>query len=574
RDYAPGSAGPPRPQHSGPGRTLPARVQAVRSGRLRQLSPEARAFASLAATVGCAFSVELLQAAGQADADSTVRALDELWHRRIVREDGAANYDFTHDKLREVAYAETSVPHRRQQHRRVAEALESLHQDDLDPYCGQIATHYERAGLLEQALPYYQRAAAVAQRLYANDEALGLLARGLNVLKELPEGVNRDQQELRLQLALVPLYRMVKGWASTDLGDLLNRIQELCASVGDDLQRLLALYSLQSVYSIQARFDDVFRITDELTAHCQRTFGIAPPFGQVMAGGVRGYMGQFVAARAICEDMFAADVPASFLQVQAAQGVNLGALGQAVYAHLLWCLGYPEQALTTMHAAAKLVQQPPQPFNQAQMSVFLATLYQLGADAASAGAAADALALAERNHAPYYHAWAMILVGHAEALAQPDAAHITRLRNAVADFYDSNARLRLPYFRSLLADACLHAGRAEEGLAALDEAFAIAVAQHEHWWDAELYRLRGELLQLRGAPPAEVEAALLRAVAIAREQQARSFELRATLSLARVWSAMDRAREARERLDAVYSWFTEGFDAPDLQAAKRLLDQL
>jgi DNA-binding SARP family transcriptional activator len=575
RDSAPGSVGPPWPHQFGVGRTLPARVQAVLSGRLRQLSPEARAFASLAATVGRAFSVELLQAAGQADADSTVRALDELWHRRIVREDGAANYDFTHDKLREVAYAETSVPHRRQQHRHVAEALESLHKDDLDPYCGQIATHYERAGLLEQALPNYQRAAAVAQRLFANDEALGLLARGLELLKELPEGVNRDQQELRLQLALLPLYRMAKGWASTDLGDLLNRIQELCATVGDDMQRALALYGLQSVYSLQARFDDVFRITDELTAHCQRTFGIAPPFGQVMVGGVRGYMGQFAAARVICEEIFATDVPAPFLQVQAAQGVNLLALARAVFAHLLWCLGYPEQALTSMHAAARLVQQPPQPFNQAQMSVFLATLHQLGADAASAGAAAvDALALAERNQAPYYRAWAAILVRHAEALAQPDAAHIAHLRAAITEFHDSNARLRLPYFRALLADACLHAGRAEEGLAALDGAFAIAVAQHEHWWDAELYRLRGELLQVRGAPPAEVEAALLRAVEIAREQEARSFELRATLSLARVWSAMDRAQQARERLAAVYAWFTEGFDSPDLQAAKRLLDQL
>jgi DNA-binding SARP family transcriptional activator len=579
RAGARGAAGSSRHSPFKAGRALPARVQAVLSGRLRQLSPEARAFASLAATVGRAFSAELLQAAGQVDADSTVRAMDELWHRRIVREDGSANYDFTHDKLREVAYAETSVPHRRQQHRRVAEALESLHKDNLDPYCGQVATHYERAGLLEQALPYLQRAAAVAQRLFANEEALGLLARGLELLQELPAGMNRDQQELHLQLALLPLYRMVKGWASPELGGLLDRIQQLCATVGDGLQRALALYSLQSVYSIQARFDDVFQVTGELNRHCQQAFGIAPPFGQVMVGGVRMYMGQFATAQVICKDIIAAEVPAPFLQpflqAQAAQGVNLQALAQAVYAHLLWCQGYPDQALTSMHVATKLVQQPPQPFNQAQMSVFLATLRQLGADAATAGAAAaDALALAQRYQAPYYRVWAEILVGHAEALAQPDAAHIARLRNAIADFYASNARLRLPYFRALLADACLHAGQAEEGLAALDSAFANAAAQHEHWWDAELYRLRGELLQLRGASLEEVEEALLRATAIARDQQAKSFELRATLSLARVWSATGRLAEARARLSDVYAWFMEGFDTPDLQAARLLLDHM
>src|SRR5256714_1146545 len=159
-------------------RTLPPRVHAVLVGRLMQLSASARACVELAATIGRAFTLDLLSTAGNADAESAVRALDELWHKRIIHEHGANSYDFTHDKLREVAYGEISAPQRRMLHRRVAQALEAMHvEEDLDSVSGQIAAHYERAGMIEQALPSYQRAAAVAQRVYANEDAISLLSR-------------------------------------------------------------------------------------------------------------------------------------------------------------------------------------------------------------------------------------------------------------------------------------------------------------------------------------------------------------------------------------------------------------
>ena len=142
-------------------RELPPRVHAVLVGRLLQLSPpSARAFVELAATIGRAFTFDLLSAASNADAESAVHALDELWHKRIIREHGANSYDFTHDKLREVAYAEISAPQRRMLHLRIAQTLEAMYAEDLDSVSGQLASHYERAGMIEQAIPYYQRAAA------------------------------------------------------------------------------------------------------------------------------------------------------------------------------------------------------------------------------------------------------------------------------------------------------------------------------------------------------------------------------------------------------------------------------
>ena len=216
-----------------------------------------------------------------------------------------------------------------------------------------------------------------------------------------------------------------------------------------------------------------------------------------------------------------------------------------------------------------------QPFNQTLVSAYLALLPQLRADEAVAREHAEqALELASKYQAPYYRAWADIFVSYALALEHPDEERIGRLRGSIADFKASGARLRLPYYLSLLALGYGKAGRAEEGLACIDEALSEARAHNERWWDAELHRMRGEFLLLHGADASDGEAALLRAISIARSQQARSLELRATMSLARLWITQHRSDDARRRLKDVYSWFTEGLETPDLQAARLLLAQL
>jgi predicted ATPase/DNA-binding SARP family transcriptional activator len=163
---------------------LPPRVRVVIATRLAQLSLPARELASVAAVIGRAFAVDVLAKASNANDEVLVRGLDELWQRRIVREQGADAYDFSHDKLREVAYASLSPARRRVLHRRVAEALETLYAADLDSVSGQVAVHYDEAGLAGNALPYYQRAAEVAQRVYANTEAIAYLSCTLKLTPE------------------------------------------------------------------------------------------------------------------------------------------------------------------------------------------------------------------------------------------------------------------------------------------------------------------------------------------------------------------------------------------------------
>src|SRR5258706_2293490 len=354
-------------------RTLPPRVHAVLVGRLLQLSASARAFVECAATIGREFTLDLLITVGNADADSAVSALDELWHKRIVRERGANNYDFTHDKLREVAYGEISAPQRRMLHRRVAQALEAMHAEDLDSVSGQIASHYERAGMIEQALPHYQRAAAVAQRGYANEDAISLLSRSLELLELLPAGSKRDKQELSLQLALAPIYRVTKGWTAPELERVLDRALALCDTVGDDTQRAQTLYGLQSVYVVQAKLEKVQLVSDELHTLYQRSLGSAPPpVAGMMLAGARLHLGRITEANEQFVEMIAAYNPDQLLYYQESQGWDFAAQARAWQAHALWCLGYPQQALRRGHEAVRFAQDLVPPFNQALVSAYLA----------------------------------------------------------------------------------------------------------------------------------------------------------------------------------------------------------
>jgi DNA-binding SARP family transcriptional activator len=193
---------------------LPPRVKAAFMARLAQLSPSARELAGLAATIGREFTFAVLAQASDSDEDTLVRALDELWQRRIVREQGTDAYDFSHDKLRQAAYASLSAARQRLLHLRVAQALEAVYAHNLDPVSGQVAAHYERAGQPEQAIPYYQRAAESAQRIYANEEAIRYYQQALALLETAPPGQSGVATQWRQEM-------------STKLHDGLGNLLEL-----------------------------------------------------------------------------------------------------------------------------------------------------------------------------------------------------------------------------------------------------------------------------------------------------------------------------------------------------------
>ena len=554
---------------------LPPRAHAVIAGRLAQLSDHAGEIAAAAAVIGRAFDLEVLvRLVG--DEEMVVRALDELWRKRIVREQGPNAYDFTHDKLREVAYGEISAPQRRRLHRRVAEVLVAAHEKDLDPVSAQIAAHYESAGLFEQAIPHYARAAVVAQGVYANDEAIALAERGLSLLRELPASARRDASELELHLVLAPSYRVTKGWAASELGSELDRSLALCDRVGTGAQRAQILYGMQSLYIVAGRLEKSALITDEMVRVLRETPGSEPPRSAfAMLAGVRLQMGRFHEACDDFDGLLREADPSLFQRLQESQGLNYEVLAWAWQAHGLWCLGRPDTALQGASHALGLARKLGQPFSQAIAATYLALLQQLRAEPATfRRQAKEAVDLATEFKAVYYRVWAAILVAYADTLEHPGAAELARLRSAIDGFKETGARLRLPYYLALLADAHLRAGEADAGLAVVEEALTLGRESNERWWDAELHRLRAELLLAGGAEAAEAEAALRRALEIARGQQARSLELRAARALAALWAGSGRSSEARQLLTPVYACFTEGIETPDLTAARALLSRL
>ena len=556
------------------GSPLPPRVHAVIAGRLAQLSPPARQVAAAAAVIARAFTLPVLARTLNCSEPELVPALDELWERRIVREQGPNTYDFTHDKLREVAYEETGAPQRRSLHQLVARALEeALDASDADRASGQIAAHFDRAGLAAQAVPYYIRAASVAQSVYANGEAQALIERGLALLATIAEGSKRDAWELELLLVAAPIYRVTRGWTAPKLESVLQRALALSEKVGTPAQRTQVLYGLQSLYIVQGKLAETQLLTDEIVEALGRTTGAEPQLAAVsMMVGALLARGRFREAIGEWEKLGRNLDPRQLQHLQDSQGLNYRVITHAWQSHGLWCIGRPQKALERCQEAVQLARELAQPFNQALAETYLALLQQLRADASVFRRQADeALRLCREFEAPYYEAWASILVAYAKACEGPRAESIAEMHEAILRFTGSGARLRLPYYLALLGDACLRAHEIERGLHVLDEGMAAARGNNERWWDAELHRLRGDLLVARGSDPDEADAAYRRAVEIARGQAANSLELRAATGRMRLWRNSPRAPDAKRLLAQTLDAFSEGLDTPDLISARALL---
>jgi predicted ATPase len=260
----------------------------------------------------------------------------------------------------------------------------------------------------------------------------------------------------------------------------------------------------------------------------------------------------------------------------AQHGVDCGVFAQAYASHTLWLLGYPAQALARGQAAWALARQAAHPFSIVLSLAYLAMLEQFCGMRPAAGAhAAAAIALATEHGFPYYLAWGQVLQAWARVQGTQHAPDITAMRQSLAALEGTGARLRRPYYVSLLAQAWGQAGQVEGACVLLDEALAETQHTHEQWWDAEVHRLRGHLCaQQEAADASQAEASLHQALAVARRQQAKALELRAAMSLSRLWQRQGKQAEARELLTPLYSWFTEGFDTADLQEAKALLEEL
>lgn len=527
-----------RPASTGSGarQSLPQRVLATIEARLAQLSSACRMVVGVAAVIGREFRMDLLAEGSGIGEDEAASALDELLERRLVREQSDGSYDFSHANIREVAYAGLSSARRRLLHQRIARAL-IVSAAGSTGSAAAIARHLEQGGLIEEAVPYYERAAEVANRIHAYEEAIGHLNQALALLGTLPESADRDRRELALQIALGPPLRESRGWATPEIGEMAARAWKLSERVGTQPQRLRVMWEVVSFRIVTGiGLHEALETAEEALqlALAQKDPSLLAPAYQLV-GEIHCQMGVFARARDYLEqaaDLYDRRDHATHTRLL---GVDYGVSSPCLASHALWHLGYSDQALARSQQALGRAEELADPFSRAIALAYDAMLQQFceTRDAVEEQAAA-AIAVCTEYGFPYYLAWGTILHGWAVAERGQVESGIAQMREGLTAIRATGCEYRRSYYLSLLAQVCGRAGEIDEGLDLLQEALTSAEASGEHWKDAELYRLRGELLAASGAPTGEVRRMLQEAADVASRQGATALVVRAERSLQRL----------------------------------------
>jgi predicted ATPase len=451
-----------------------------------------------------------------------------------------------------------------------------------------LAHHYTEARLGAQALAYWQRAGERANQRWAFVEASHHLTRGLEVLRALPEPPEDVQYELTLQIALLTALRATRGFAAPEVGHVCTRARELCHQVGESPQLLEVLLQLSGFYLVRGELHTARELGEECHSLAQRlshAAGLLSTYRRLGITCLHG--GAFVQAQEHFAQGLRLYNPSRPPVHPAMQEPGLACFTYGALA--LWFLGYPAQAWHRMQEALTLVQASSDPFGLAYaLHIIAAMLHQcLGEGQAVQAHARAAMDLSRKHDLMFPLGEGMILDGWALVAHGQGEAGLTHIRQGIATYRATGATLSLPVWQGFLAEAYGKVGQPEQGLPIVTEALAVVEETGARAFAAELYRLKGTLaLQAElGADTAHgrrgrvevaqaVQEDFWQAMAIARQQQAKSLELRAAMSLARLWQQQGQRTEAHELLAPVYDWFTEGFDTADLQEAKALLETL
>jgi len=549
------------------------RVQAVIESRLAQLSAPARDLVGVAATIGREFSTDVLAQASQAGEAALVGALDELWRRRLVRDQGPDAYDFAHDRIREVAYLGLSPARRRHTHQLVARALERVHAGDPAPVAAQLAAHHELAGAGAEAVAWYQRAASAALRLPAYAEAVRLLERALRLLRAQPPTPAQRELELTVLTRLQGPLGILEGYGSERLAEVQRQALELAGELGVEpappLLRSAAMARLS-----QGDFEGARRVGERLRA------GGAPEGddlravqGEYVLGLVAFWAGELEAARRHFEAAVDHYRPERRSARLARYGGTTEVLCTSRLGNTLGFLGRPEAAVRARAAALALATGTGNPHNREAALLFGAMLALELRDPATVRAATAELAARPGDLARPTQVVADALAGYTEVLDGREAAGVDRIRRALeGPAEDEHAPGMQAMVARVLLEACAVTGDARTGLVAAGRALGLDGGVRT--FESEARRRRAEFLAALGAPGDEVEAELRRALEVARAQGARLLELRAAASLLRrrLGSGDDRSTgQARARLEAVVAALPEGRGLPDLREAAELL---
>jgi TOMM system kinase/cyclase fusion protein len=559
--------------------TIPATLQDSLMARLDRLVT-AKGIAQLAAVIGRQFSYELLQGVSQLDAMTLQRELGRLVEAELVYQRGLppqATYVFKHALIQDAAYESLLKSTRQHYHQRIAQVLEEQSPETAEAQPELVAYHYTAAGLIAQSVTYWYKAGQQAIERSAHVEAIAHLRQGLALLQTLPETPAHHQQELLLHIALGTSLRATKSYAAPEVGETYTYARQLCAHLDDPHQFFPVLWGLHGYYNNHAELQTAQELGEQLLPLAQH---VQDPAMLIAAHRALGttlfYLGTVASAHTHFTQGVALYDPSQHRTSTFLYGEDAGVMCHSYTAWTLWSLGYPDQGLTRSKEAVTLAQQSAHPFSLGFALALTAIFHQFRREVRLTQERAEvAISLAQEQGFPHWIAVGSLMCGW--GLAQQGQAQegIEQMSQGLTAWRATGAELARPYWLVLLAEAYGSTGEPEAGLTVLTEALALVDTTGERWYEAELHRLQGELL-LQGSSEnsTEAETCFHKALDIARSQQAKSLELRAATSLARLWQQQGKRQEAYDLLAPIYGWFTEGFDTADLQETKALLDEL
>jgi predicted ATPase/class 3 adenylate cyclase len=580
---------------------IPTTLHDALMARLDRLGPT-KEVAQLGATLGREFSYDLLHAVSPLDETALQQGLQQLVEAELLYQRGLlpqATYLFKHALIQEAAYQSLLKSTRQQYHQQIAQVLEQRFKETVEIQPELLAHHYTEAGLIAQAILYWQKAGQRAAQRSANMEAISHLTRGLELLKTLPDTPERTQQELALQIPLGSLLMATKGFAAPEAGKVYSRARELCQQIGETPQLFPVLLGLMTFYLVRAEHKTAHELAEQLLRVAQRTQDSTLLLDAHHALGVSLiWLGELTSAQAHLEQGITL-YNAQKRRLRAVQDPGVSSLSYGALA--LWLLGYPVQALQRSQEALALARELSHPFSLAFALNLAGWLHQFRREGQEARERAEeVITLANEQGFSLLSAQGTLVRSWALVEQEQGENGIAQMRQGLAAWQATGAELGRPRWLALLAEAYGKVGQAEGGLNVLAEALAEVEKTGERFYEAELYRLKGQLtlqqfkvqssrFKVATSQPltpstqhlapythaeAEAEACFHKAIEIARKQQAKSLELRATVSLARLWQQQGKHHAARTMLSEIYGWFTEGFDTADLKEAKALLEEL
>jgi class 3 adenylate cyclase/predicted ATPase len=559
---------------------IPSSLQDSLMARLDRLAP-VKEIAQIGAVIGREFSHELLAAVADRSEEQLGAALDRLVASELVFRRGdppAATYSFKHALVQDTAYRSLLKSRRQQLHARIATSLEERFPDAVLGEPEVLARHYTEAGLVPQAISYWLSAGRKAAESSADREASAHLKKGLELVEQVADRPEVASRELDLCIALGPVLMNLKGSAAPEVGEVYRRAQELCGEIGRAEQAFPVLWGLWFNRHTSGQLRIARKLASDLIEVAEALpETVFPLQGRHAAWTTHSALGEFAVAQRHIErglEVYDPDRHPSSAFVYG--GHDAGVCGYSSGALNAWALGRHDRALHLGQESVALAERLGHPFSLAHALCYRAILHQLRGepeavaehvDRLSAHCARHELRIWARN-AEILAGWTMLVNGEAEE-------GLRQFREALEARRATRVTHRQPYYLALLAEALGSAGQPEPAIDAVTEAVELTNSTEDRRWEALVHRVRGDLL-LTAQPrnEADAEAALRRAIDVARGQEAKSLELRAATSLARLLAAQGDRRGARDLLAPVYGWFTEGFDTADVKDAKALLDAL